>query len=180
MITLEQSMHREAPCIMIHGSLSPPVYAIIQKFPGRRYSGTRKCFYIPYSPENLVNLRAVLHPFEKVLIAKVNPEEKPTCSVEVPVAYLEKLTRMRYSAATSDNYMIQFRKLPDHIQPKSLHDIDEELIKGYLLYLVEIRRVSISTQNQAVNSIKFYLEHVLEGERKVYYTERPRKEFKLP
>jgi site-specific recombinase XerD len=40
--------------------------------------------------------------------------------------------------------------------------------------------VSRSTQNQAINAIKFYLEHVKHGERKVYYVDRPLKELKLP
>jgi len=45
---------------------------------------------------------------------------------------------------------------------------------------VSVKKASISTQNQAINAIKFYLEHVQGGVRKVYYTERPRKESKLP
>jgi integrase/recombinase XerD len=180
MITLEHSIHREVPCILIHGRLSPPVYAIIKNFPGRRYSGTLKCFYVPYSPENLVNLRTALHPFQKVVVTKAEIQDKSIHGVEIPAEYLEKLKRMRYSAATCDNYMIQFWKFLEHIWPKMIQDIDEGLIKEYLFYLVEVRRVSISTQNQAVNSIKFYLEHVLAGERTVYYTERPRKELKLP
>jgi site-specific recombinase XerD len=49
-----------------------------------------------------------------------------------------------------------------------------------MLYLVNEKKVSPSTQNQAINAIKFYLEQVMEGERRVYYTERPRKEWKLP
>jgi site-specific recombinase XerD len=47
-------------------------------------------------------------------------------------------------------------------------------------YLVNEKKASPSTQNQAINAIKFYLEQVMEGERRVYYTERPRKEWKLP
>ncbi len=48
------------------------------------------------------------------------------------------------------------------------------------MHLVTIKKVSISTQNQAINAIKFYLERVLRGERKEYYVERPLKEWKLP
>jgi integrase len=49
-----------------------------------------------------------------------------------------------------------------------------------MIYLVKEKKASVSTQNIAINSIKFYLEHVYTGERRVYYTERPRKEYKLP
>lgn len=44
-----------------------------------------------------------------------------------------------------------------------------------MVYLVEKEGVSISTQNQAINAIKFYLEHVLGNERLVLYVDRPRK-----
>jgi len=40
--------------------------------------------------------------------------------------------------------------------------------------------VSVSYQNQAINTIKFYYEKVLGGQRKFYFIDRPRKEQKLP
>ena len=40
--------------------------------------------------------------------------------------------------------------------------------------------MSRSTQNQAINAIKFFYEIVLRQERKVYYLERPLKERRLP
>ena len=61
-----------------------------------------------------------------------------------------------------------------------MDQVDETDIHQYMMHLVTERGVSISTQNQAVNAIKFYLEHVKHGERKVYLIERPRKEDKLP
>ena len=47
-------------------------------------------------------------------------------------------------------------------------------------YLANEKKVSTASQNQAINAIKFYLEQVMEGERRVYYTESPRKEWKPP
>jgi site-specific recombinase XerD len=66
------------------------------------------------------------------------------------------------------------------IYPRTSADITDGLIKAYQLYLADQRKVSISTQNTAINAIKFYLEKVHHGERKVYYVDRPMKEFKLP
>jgi integrase/recombinase XerD len=37
----------------------------------------------------------------------------------------------------------------------------------------------VSTQNQAINAIKFYLENIQDELRQVYYVERPRKVQKL-
>lgn len=67
-----------------------------------------------------------------------------------------------------------------YLYPQNASDINEEAIHRYLLYLIEVKKVSLATQNQAINSIKFYLEHVMHGERRTYYVERPRKEWKLP
>jgi site-specific recombinase XerD len=59
-------------------------------------------------------------------------------------------------------------------------DLGEEEIRNYLLYLVDKKKLSKSTQNQAINSIKFYYEKVLGQERKVYHLERPLREYRLP
>jgi len=67
-----------------------------------------------------------------------------------------------------------------YIHPIKPEEVTEKIVHGYLQYLVTEKKVSTATQNQAINAIKFYLEQVMEGERRVYYTERPRKEWKLP
>ena len=100
--------------------------------------------------------------------------------VAVPSEYEELLIKMRYSTATIENYVAQFKGFLKFLFPGSIENVTEETIHRYLLYLVQDRKVSVSTQNQAVNSIKFYLEHVKKQERKTYYLERPRKEIKLP
>jgi site-specific recombinase XerD len=67
-----------------------------------------------------------------------------------------------------------------HIHPTPAEQINEKIVHSYMLYLINEKKVSAATQNQAINAIKFYLEQVMEGERRVYYTERPHKEWKLP
>lgn len=47
-------------------------------------------------------------------------------------------------------------------------------------YLVTIRKVSASYQNQAINAIKFYFEKVKTGPRKFYTIARPRREKIIP
>lgn len=46
--------------------------------------------------------------------------------------------------------------------------------------MVKTRKVSLSAQNQAINAIKFHLEHVLRGARATFEVDRPRPEQKLP
>jgi site-specific recombinase XerD len=59
-------------------------------------------------------------------------------------------------------------------------DLTEIEIRNYLLYVVERKKLSRSTQNQCINAIKFFYEKVLGQDRKVYHLERPMKERKLP
>ena len=81
---------------------------------------------------------------------------------------------------SGEGWVSQFRKFLEFIHPVRAEEITQTEIHRYLLYLVDERRVSISTQNQSINSIKFYLEKVKKGPRQEYYLDRPRKEEKLP
>lgn len=179
-------MHRDHLCILIRGQLSGTLLKVVQNFPGRLYSKTHKSFYVVYTEQNLRHLESVLKQHVGVT-SSVFPTQNQQISIAVPQSYTDKLIRMlphgcidAYSAATCNNYVIQFRKFLEHIHPKTISDLDSQLIEKYLLHLIQTKKVSISTQNQAINAIKFYLEHVQDGERRVYYAERPRKEITLP
>jgi site-specific recombinase XerD len=98
----------------------------------------------------------------------------------VPDAFCQHLIKRRYSKATCENYKSQFRAFLGFIFPKTAEEFTENDIHDYQLELVQRRKVSGSTQNQAINAIKFYLEQVKGGARREYYIERPRSERKLP
>ena len=56
----------------------------------------------------------------------------------------------------------------------------EKQIEDYIYHLIKTKNISRSTQNQVINSIKFYYEKVLGFNRELYQINRPRKERKLP
>lgn len=186
MLTLTPILHRDQLCIAIQGKLSADAFKSVSNFPDRKYSKTHRSYYVRYTKESLAKLHAALLECDIVKLEGFQDNYDVTNSglvkncVIIPPAYEEKLTRMRYSSATVANYVIQFRKFLEHIYPTPAEEITEKHIHDYLHYLIQTKHVSISTQNQAINSIKFYLEQVMEGERRVYYAERPRKEWKLP
>lgn len=183
MIILERLTHRGKPCIAIRGKYPAAAYRMIAKIPGRLYSRTLKAFYIPDEPGNVDVLLTALSEFHRIDSTEVihrQVDAKPQVTVTIPPEYKSKLERMRYSHATVSNYIIQFRNFLRYIYPKEATAFTEHDIHAYMQHLINERRVGISTQNIAINAIKFYLEHVQDRERKVYYTERPRKESKLP
>lgn len=182
MLYLESLNHRGQNCVAIRGQLSSRELELVRAFPGRRFSITHECWYIINTPDGLKQLQQHLGLRKGAPIVDSSTSlhpKSPAVSV-VPKCYEEVLTRKGYSQATILNYMTQFTLFLKHISPKTVDDIDEELVHRYMLYLVRERKLSVSSQNQAINSIKFYLEHVAGGERKVYYVDRPRKDYKLP
>lgn len=182
MITLELLDHRGQINVAVRGQLSGEISKIVRSHPGMTFSITHRCFYFKFERESLEQLKARLERFTKVVdkIVKKAPPEESFKHIPLPEGYEELLVTMRYSTATRDTYISQLKKFLLYIYPLSLEDIDEGAIQSYLLHLVNERNVSISTQNQAINAIKFYYEQVKKGPRKEYYIERPRKEFKLP
>ncbi len=97
-----------------------------------------------------------------------------------PDIMLEKLEIMRYSASTIEVYKQSFEEFINYYNTKKIDDITEPEIIAYTRYLVQERGISASSQNQAINAIKFYYEKVKGGARKFYQLERPLKETKLP
>ncbi len=96
-----------------------------------------------------------------------------------PETYLQKLELKRYANNTIRNYVAAFEVFINYYKDRELLEINELDIRYYLQKLVQEGR-SNSCINQAVNSIKFYYEIVLEMPNRFYTIERPRKERHLP
>ena len=124
-----------------------------------------------------VNARAV---FNREQPKKTTKPRLKTESYPIPPEYKAMLIRRRYSKNTYVTYTSMFQDFLNFIKGKDLDAVTEIDIREYQDYLVTQKKVAISTQNQAINAIKFYFEKVKGGERKTYYIERPRKEYKLP
>ena len=65
-----------------------------------------------------------------------------------------------FSAGTQKKYLYEVIKLHDYYQ-RSPAKLSNEEIKGYLLYLVSERKLSASTYNVAVHSLRFFYDMVL-------------------
>lgn len=97
-----------------------------------------------------------------------------------PDEMVEKLEIMRYSPRTIEVYKQCFEEFINFYYAKKIDEITEPEIIAYTRYLVQERGISASSQNQAINAIKFYYEKVKGGARKFYHLVRPLKETKLP
>jgi integrase/recombinase XerD len=178
MIKLGRIFHRGSSCILISGQLSGLAYRAIRACPGCTYSKTHSGFYFIYQRETFDKLVVSLRHYVEIVVDDFEPEDE--LKRNVPAEYIELMQRLGYSDSTCKNYCSQFSNFINFINPKKIDEIAEEDIHRYLLWLVKERKVSLSTQNIAINSIKFYLEHVRSGARRIYQIDRPRSEWKLP
>jgi site-specific recombinase XerD len=190
-ILLELLHHRGQNHIAIKFPYNAELIKVIKQIPEVTFSGTHKCWYAPHSKESFDSIFKIFHDakiwvnysklkdnFEQKEIQKENlfneAQEQALRMIE------QKLNLKGYSALTRKNYLSQFGLFLKFFGDVSPVDLTEIEIRNYLLYLVEKKKVSRSSQNQAINAIKFFYEVVLRQERKVYYLERPMKERRLP
>ena len=92
---------------------------------------------------------------------------------------IEDLQLRGLSARTQEAYVRAVRQLAEHYH-KSPAQISEEDLRGYFLYLKNVKKVSRSTSTIALCGIKFFFEHTLKREWHTLELLRPAKEKKLP
>jgi len=88
-----------------------------------------------------------------------------------------KLVQRNYSLSTQKTYLSFLRMYANFC--KSNHLDPRKDVNPFILNLIE-NNYAISTQNQAINAIKFYWEHILNYEPQYIQIDRPMKERKLP
>lgn len=66
----------------------------------------------------------------------------------------------------------------EHFNDRDVLALEEDEIRVFLVQACQSK--SLSYQNQLINSIKFFYEHILKRPRTYYQIDRPRKQFRLP
>lgn len=153
-----------------------------------RYNPDSKQWTIPYTDYNLEKItnfgkeqgfKIIIEDLRKSKVKKVSPPPKSHIR-KCPIEVSNKLIEMRYSQSTVNTYTNMLSQFFTHYYEYLPKEITNDQINSYLRYLIQIREVSESTQNQAINAIKFYYEKVLGGIRQTYYIQRPKKSRHLP
>lgn len=170
-------------------SYTKDIVAEIKKIPLSSWNGNGHYWTIPYSDIYLGEIKQIAHQNSLDFIYHVELKEKIKARTsrhdianyrECPAEYIAKLKELRYSENTLDTYRNMFEEFINHFPETKIDEITDTMIVDFLQYLVNERNISGSYQNQSINSIKFYYERVLGGQRKIYTIDRPRKEKFLP
>ncbi len=153
--------------ITISFSYNQIYYDKIKKIKGAIWNPTQKYWEIPDHCEE-VN-KYLLNSFPNEIIFE-------------PDYYLYELKKelklINYSNKTIKSYYECNKKFLEFIK-KEPNIVSNEDIKKFLFYLIEKKKVGMSTINIYINALKFYYNNVLEKDF-MYKIKRPKKEKKLP
>jgi len=120
-------------------------------------------------------IRKKYQPSSKVNFQKLNLIQK-----QAIYQLREKLILKKLSPSTIKTYQSILIQIFLFFSKKDPIKIESEDIEKYLLYLVQNKRISESTQNQIVNAYKAYAEKVLNKPKEFLKIIRPKKSKKLP
>ena len=188
-ITLENLHHHSEDCIAMRFEKNFDLIWEIKKIPGVKFSRTHVCWYVANSA---TILNVILDAMRNKALVDYSALQKPGFTVvqtpgkaipakrECPIEYGEQLDRMRYSENTKRTYTGLFTQFINYFPQTVIDEISDDQVNTFMQYLLATKKVASSTQNQAINAIKFYFERVKKQSRKVYALERPLKENKLP
>lgn len=193
-VILEPLEHRGANCIAFKPGLTGRVYDVMRRLPGVLFTKTHNRWYVVndkpavfemlfnyFNKEKIfVDYSGIKKGAVKLALPEAAEPLETILQKEALQAMERKLSLRGYAANTAKTYLEQFKLFLRFYPTYAPQDLTEAEISNYLLYLIDKKKVSKSTQNQAINAIKFYYEKVLGHEKKVYYLERPLKEKRLP
>jgi len=141
---------------------------------------------IPYHKAAYAQLKATFGAEAIEVINPSAPHPVQTDPATLPESHETALLRLteqlmlnRYSHRTVKAYRHCFRQFLMYFATQDPAEIKKPEIRQYLLTQLKARNWSESTQNQALNAIKFYYEKVL-GQDKQLYDLRPRRPEQLP
>jgi site-specific recombinase XerD len=180
-------MRREGRLRLVF-AYAPALVELIKKLPYYKWDKDNKWWSVPDSEKIRQSLQewvqaqgwqVVYEQMEERHSEKRSQREDPRFR-SCPVEFVEKLALQRYSPHTIKSYSHLFEEFINFYPGHDPKELTEKEVLAYLRHLVEVRKVSHSYQNQAINAIKFYYERVLGGARRFYFVDRPIREKTLP
>jgi site-specific recombinase XerD len=136
------------------------------------------------TPENVLLLKKLFGKNYKTVstVAPTPVEKRPLSQYAIEQLFrLEKaLVLKKYGASTIRTYKNMFSVFCTKFPRKDLTLITKEEIEGFVYELITKNKISESYQNQLINAIKAYYEHVLKLPREYYEIQRPKKTLSIP
>lgn len=167
LVDYELGMHREKAVIFIKFVYNASMVAQTKRLVGCRWSQSNRCWYVSDVPEYRKRFGLALKSIGKSAVAKM--------SVENGLAfkrYCETLQLKGYSSNTQRCYSGEFSQFLTVLKNKSVDSCDEEVVRRYVLYCINVLKLSENSIHSRINAIKFYFQTVLK--RPSFFVEIPR------
>jgi len=97
------------------------------------------------------------------------------------IAETEKIMTLKaFARSTVTTYKSELVHFFKYFEKKPVEQISKTEIENYIYFMIKRFKISKTKQNQIINAIKCYFEHVLGKDRTLYTIQRPKKDLKLP
>lgn len=162
--------HKGEKRISIKFEKSPDLIREIKQIDGAKWSQTLKTWHIPDSRENRRRF-AIDSPQKQLMNLLVLKE-------------IEKFTKWlqsrRYSEGTIRTYSDALRSFLIFMEGKAVNEITNDDVVYFNTEFIRKKHLSVSYQNQVVNSLKLYFGTIQNKKIDIEKVHRPRREKKLP
>ena len=147
----------------------------IKQIIGVKWSQSLKVWHLPDTPEIRIRFKLIPKTISKTTINKIN-----LVNQQAYQNYIDLLNLKSYSKNTIRTYTAEFAQLLYLIKNKDVNTLGVEQLKSYLLYCLQILKLSENQVHSRINAIKFYYEQVLKQPKIVMEIPRPKKPSLLP
>lgn len=160
--------------LLVSFDYSSEKIAKVKTIKGYKWDPHKKIWTVPFTDENLNNLKMLFNNEIKNINIEENIMNKQL------IAKMEEEIKLKgYSLKTKKAYINHIRRFFSYIN-KDLDKISDDEIRKYVIFLIEKEGVSHSYVNQAISSIKFLCNNVINKNCIIDTISRPKKEKKLP
>lgn len=168
-------IHRNQPIVKATFPYNKDLIALVKQQKGARWSQTLRSWYFLKEEFQLNQFYNALKDIVFIYYSRLKSKHKDTpikkvfnkkkVAHQLSKEYKKQLVLKRYSQNTIKTYSSCFLKFMQFFNTENPTLITKEEIERFLLYLIQQRNLSPSTQNQYINAIKFYYEKVLKQRR---------------
>lgn len=193
-ITSDIIKHKGKQVLLLKFPYNQELINCIKKHPEAAWSNTNKAWYVPYSAENVQQVKDLLA--DKASINFTNVETKPEQKKRLPpdikdytlspenIALIAKfknfLLSRRYSESTIDTYTEALKTFLKYYSHKSVTDITNDDLIAFNTNYIIAKKYSASYQNQVVNAVKLFFRTIQNTTLNIDLIHRPKNPKLLP
>ncbi|MGJ8594185.1 MAG: site-specific tyrosine recombinase/integron integrase [Aquaticitalea sp.] len=160
---------------------------------GTRWSNTHKCWYLPYSDQNLTAVQdcfkglafldtSQLLAWNALATLPVEPKERQLTSAQKDLlnTYYRYLQGKRYSNSTVKTYTYLMADFIEHASDRAIASLTNRDVELFNEAMLRKKSYSVSTQRQFISALKHFATLYPEVHINSLHLERPKKSQQLP